>query len=292
MRNLVRQSSVLCAARVLLVSPALLLSLFVGLSHAEYIQPSEVNIQTERYQPADSDFSTGTYHYKVAWQGMPVGKAKIDVRSSLRGATPFYHVRATAQTGKVIDIFYKLRHTSESLFEADSLKPVRFVTEQKEGSKEKIREVVFDDDGKIVSKRSKNGESRDTIEFQSDNLTLDPISAAFVARGLPIELGTTAAFDVFNGKHRYLISFLVEKRDTVRVGGRDYDAFKVVPSVQKLTDTKGEKRLKSAAIWITADESRDVVLIESKVLIGSVSASLEKFEPALPSNRVRAALKR
>ena len=266
------------------------IALSVNAVQAEYIQPSEVEVQTKRYQPRGAEFSTGIYHYKVAWQGMPVGRAKIAVDSRFQDTRPYYHVRATAKTGKFIDVFYRLRHTSESLFEVDSLKPVKFVSVQKERRKEKIREVSFEDSGRIVSKRSKNGKSRDPIEFQSGNLTLDPISAAFVARGLPIELGTTASFDVFNGKHRYLISFLVEERKIISVGGRQFDAFKVVPSVQKLTDSKGEQRLKSAAVWITADEARDVVLVESNVLVGSVTASLEKFEPSRPGNELRAKL--
>ncbi len=261
-------------------------------ARADYIQPSDVEVRTERYQPENSDFSIGTYHYKVAWQGVSVGNAEIDVQSSSRDSRPHYHVRATAKTGKVISLFYRMRHISESLFEAESMKPVKFVSVQKERRKEKVREVTFENDGRIVSKRSRDGEYRDSIEFQSDNLTLDPISAAFVARGLPMDLGTTAEFDVFNGKHRYLISFLVEERKVIEVGDRSYDAYRVVPSVKKLTDTEGEKRLKSADIWITADEARDVVLVESKVLVGSVTASLEKFEPVRPNARMQAKLAR
>lgn len=180
---------------------------------------------------------------------------------------------------KLIDVFYRLRHTSESVFDARTLRPQQFSSHQRENSRERGSEIQFEEDGRIRSTNYKSGGETASLDFRSENLTLDPISAAFVARSLPVDQAREISFDVFNGKHRYLISFVVEGREQVAVGKKTYDAFRVVPSVQKLTDTEGEKRLQSAKIWVSADDSREVLKLESKVMIGKVSAKLAKFTP-------------
>jgi len=246
---------------------------------ADYIPPNEVQVKTDAYQPKTTNFEEGVYYYNVAWQGIPVGRAQVDVKDQKIGAEPFFHVKAMAQTASVIDVFYKLRHTSESVFHADTLKPQRFYSWQKENSREKAREISFSNDGQIRTVGTNNGAVSDSIEFHSDNFTLDPISAAFVARSLPLEQGEKLSFDVFNGKHRYLVSFLVEGLETIFVNGKQREAFRVTPSVQKLTDTEGETRLQSATVWVSADPAREVLKLESKVLVGKISAQLVSFVP-------------
>jgi len=247
---------------------------------AEYIEPQNVSIKTESYQPQTTSFPTGTYRYDVAWQGIPVASAEVEVDSEKVGDNSFFRVQARAKTGSVIDVFYRLRHKSESVFKTDTLKPQHFTSWQKENSREKSREVAFNNDGTVRATGRHNGEQVTPLEFSTDNFILDPISAAFVARSLPIYSGEDLAFDVFNGKHRYLISFHVDGREKLEVGGREHEAFRVTPSVHKLTDSEGEKRLSSATLWVSTGPEREVLKLESKVLVGRVSASLASFKPA------------
>lgn len=266
---------------------------------ADYIHPELVQVRTEKYQPQRTEFAAGTYEYDINWQGISVARGAVTVRPSSGSGNDTMHVTATAQTGRVIDILYRLRHTSESVFNAHSLKPVTFFSHQTENSKTKLRKIEFTDDGTISARlwkvdRSGKEVPEESINFHSDNATFDPITAAFLARSLPIQEGSNLSFDVFNGKHRFLITFEVGPREWVEAGEKGYNAYRVVPSVKKLTDSEGENRLKSATIWITADDRRDVVKIESKVLIGSVRAELMKFTPwqALDPATLRASLGR
>ncbi len=264
----------LCLALVLL---AFLLSAPHAL--AEFIEPGEVSVNTEKYAPGETNFARGTYVYDVTWQGLPVATAKVQVEENRFAADSLLRVEASAKTAKLIDLFYKMRFHSESFFNSSSLRPLSFSSVQKENSKEKVHRVRFASGGQIQSEYVRNGVQKNHRVFHSDNLTLDPISAAFVARSLPIEIGTKKDFDVYNGKHRYLISMEVAARENIEIEGKTYDAFKVIPSVKKLTDTKGETRLKSAYIWISADENREVLALDSKVLVGRVKARLVGFVP-------------
>ncbi len=244
----------------------------ISLVQADYISPIDVDVKTEKYQPENINFESSEYKYKVSWQGLPVATANIEVNNTNNA----YSVKAGAKTKKWLSVFYKLKFESESEFESQSLKPIKFSSRQIENSKKKVKNVEFNDDGTIHAKSYKNGKKQQEFKFNTGNQTLDPITAAFFARSLNIEEGTKKTFDVFNGKHRFLITFKVGPKEEITVNNKNYLCYKVIPEVQKLTDSEGETRLKSASIWITADSKREIIKIESDVLVGSVTAELEQ----------------
>ena len=245
----------------------------ISIASSEYIEPSDVKIKTENYKPENINFENGKYKYKVSWQGIPVATANIEVNNIDDG----FSVKAKAKTKNWLSVFYKLKFESESEFDSVKLKPKKFISRQIENSKKKVKDIQFGSDGTISTKSYKNGKEQKVFEFNSGNQTLDPITAAFLARSLPISEGTKKSFDVFNGKHRFLITFNVGLKENIKSNGKDFLCYKVIPEVKKLTDTEGEKRLRSASIWITADEKREVIKIESNVLIGSIKAELEDY---------------
>lgn len=248
---------------------------------ADYIDPSEIQVKTEKYTPETTDFRKGQYEYQVSWQGIPVASATVDIKNKEVESEKAYFVEAHAKTSKVIGVFYKLRHTSESLFYESTLKPIRFSSIQTENSRRRSSEIEFGENGEIRSALGKNGKKEDERKFVSENQTLDPISAAFLARSIPIEVGKKASFDVYNAKNRYLISFEVVGIEDISLPGQAEKrrAYKVIPTLNKLTDTEGEKRFNRAEIWIAADETRDILKMETEVFVGSVSAYLKKFSP-------------
>ncbi len=261
---------------------ALILLVFGGSSaNAEYIHPSATVVQTSYYTPKYTQFAIGEYEYNVKWQGILVGSSKVSVQMD----SDLYNVTATAKSAKVIRLFYSLNHLSQSIFQSKDLKPLSFYSVQTENSKTKSREVKFNKNGDIEAKLWKKdlAKPEEEINFHSGNATFDPLSAAFLARSLAISGNEELSFDVFNGKHRFLITFKIEGKENIKVAGIKREAYKVVPTVKKLTDSEGEKRLHSATIWVSTDDKHDVLRLESKVLIGSVSAELVKFTPIMPS---------
>jgi len=273
---------------------------FLADARADYIPPGEILVHTKAYTPQNISFPLGTYEYSVDWQGIPVGRASISVKNSVLPVADnpqqdCFVVTAKANSGRVISLFYNLKHKSVSTFRADKLSPLSFYSIQTENSKSKSRQVRFDNDGEIHAELWKQGKDtpEEVIDFRSENTTFDPITAAFLARSLPVHLNEDFTFDVFNGKHRFLITLRVLRKEMVDVAGGQREAFVVVPTVKKLTDSEGEKRLRQATLWISTDPSREVLKIKSEVYIGSVNAELERFipEPSLPATTARASLK-
>ena len=277
-RTAVRVAAVLCNVPLVVA----ILQTSPQNAGAEYIPPSKVVVRTKAYQPQETNFPRGTYDYQVAWQGIPVGSASIRIGTTYRDGKKMLDVEATARSGGIVSLFYRLEHRSESIFSAQELKPVTFVSQQTENSRFTNLLINFAPDGAINARVTKGrlnsaGKSEE-VSFRS-NATFDPISAAFLARSLPLNPAEDASFDVFNGSDRYLISLHVVGREKITVSGKEYEAIKIEPSVKKLTDTEGEKRLRKAQLWVAADGSRDVLKLESEVRLGSVSAKLVRFVP-------------
>ena len=260
-----------------------ILQICAPIARAEHIPPSQVVVKTQAYRPQDTNFPPGSYEYQISWEGIPVGSGSVRVGTTYRDGKKMFDVEATARSSKLVSLFYDLRHRSESIFSARELKPVEFVYRQTENSRFTNLRITFSPDGVIDAKITKgklNSEGKsEEVSFKSHNPTFDPISAAFLALSLPVNPDEDLSFDVFNGEDRYLISFHVVGREKIAVAGNVYDAYKVQPSVRKLTDTEGEKRVRKVYLWVTADARREVVKLEGEVLIGSITAMLVRFVP-------------
>ena len=248
-------------------------------AQAEFIPPNEVQVKTEVPKPEYKQSEFGTYFYDIDWEGIAIASATITVREAECTDSRCLNVRATAKSGRAVDIFYRLRHLSESTFHEDSIQPVSFVQKQTENSYTREAKISWRPDGTVKSHFSKKKDPYD-LEFSPNNPMFDPISAAFYAKSVPLKIDSSIDIDVFNGRNRFVISFLVTGKESITVGGRSVEAYKITPTIKKLTDTEGEKKFRSATIWISADDKREVLKMESEIFIGSVSAKLVKFVAA------------
>lgn len=243
----------------------------------EFVHPKDVQIPTLVYSPEVLDIQLGRYDYDISWQGLPVAQSSIAVSYYDAPHNLFYYVQVLVHTSKLIRWAYKLQHLSESIFAHGNYKSVSFQSQQFERKKENVRKVDFDNTGIVRSENWKNGKLERALEFDGKGQVCDPISAAFLARSLPMNVGEKIQVDVFNASHRYLITFNIVAKEQIIIGNSYREAFRVVPEIRKLTDTKGLDKFKSAVLWISTDYRRDVLKLESSVWIGSVTAELKQF---------------
>jgi hypothetical protein len=279
-----------------------LLGSFPVRTAADYIPPGKVTPAVKAYTPTAIHFPVGTYRYDLNWQGIPVGRSSITIAPSvLPDGTKTYKVRASAQSASVVALFYTLRHVSESVFHAETLAPIIFLSMQKENAKTKSREVRFDENGQVTGNlyywKKGKFKQEERQAFQGSHTTFDPITATFLARSIVFNKGDEVSFDVFNGKHRYLISLKRGESRVIPLFKKGVEAFSVTPTIKKLTDSDGEKRLRQCTIWVTADSKRDVAKLECEAFIGTVRAELTGFTPAsdtpvpIDTNAIRTAFR-
>lgn len=243
-------------------------------------------VSTPRYLPAFDNFDLreGTYTYVISWQGIPAAEASISV-SALGpaadiGISSRILVVNTAKTYNPIDLLYKLRFRAETLMNKATFVPEVYSVHQRENSREKELRVAFGEDGAISAVRVQRdkGEMK-RVRLISKNDTLDPVSAAFLARSQPWSIGDVRTFDIFNGKSRYLIHLTAVKNAQVDAGGALRSTIMIVPRVQNLVNPEQSKKLREARIFLSNDKARDILLIESEVFVGTVRTRLRSFVP-------------
>jgi len=256
----------------------LILAFFVPGSLLAEITPQNVEVSTPVYTPVEGEFepALGTYNYVVSWQGIPAATATVEVERE----DDLYRISASARTHRAIDIFYRLRYRAEGKITTDKLLPRETTIEQRENSRRRDTRVQFHPDGTIESVHQSAGGNPEIHKFDPKNFTLDPFSAAFLARSQSWELGETKSFDTYNGRSRYLIELTAKDKIVMDINGQKRDVWIISPHVTKLTEKEPSDKLREASIYVTADKSREVIQITSSVFVGSVTTRMTSFEPA------------
>lgn len=249
----------------------------------DYIAPDLVKVTTPLYRPANAKYKPrpGVYEYTVGWEGITAASCSLTIREE----NGRFLIDAAARTYSGVDLLYKLRYEARGVIDADNLSSISLSIDHKENSRHKTIEMLFaPDSGKIQADRQTGdiAASQKHVEFTPRNPTLDPIAAAFLARSLDWKVGDARNFDVFNGKSRYFITLTAVDHKVIRFQGEERAVFVISPRVRNLTTTKPRSKLREAFIYVTDDDERDILRIESSVFIGSVSVDLESYS-ALPS---------
>ena len=246
----------------------------------EYISPELVKITTPHYRPENATFKPrlGTYEYSVGWEGINAASASVTISK----VNDTYLVDATARTYSGVDLLYKLRYEAAARISASNFTPISLSIDHRENSRQKMIEMNFSPGLDVIQAvRSKGPQDPDPrkLSFAPGNFTIDPIAATFLARSLDWSIGDTKNFDVFNGKSRYFISLTAVEKKTIRYQGESRPVIVITPQVRNVTTTKPRSKLRQAFIYVSDDEHREVLRIESSVFIGRVITELVSFTP-------------
>jgi hypothetical protein len=242
----------------------------------EDIPTEEIELSTPHYEYKADAFAPalGRYTYDVSWQGIPAARASAVVKK--KGDTLKVIIRV--RTLKAIDIFYKLRYHAEAVLSASKMTPKHSFFNKNEKSRIRNMDLSFHPDGEISVIRNKNG-NIEKFKFNPHNFTLDPFSAAFIARSLDWSVGDTKYFDAYEGQNRYLVALSAAGKEKIKHNGKLYETWVIKPRVKKLGFENEKNKLRDASIYLTTDTARDILLIRSEVFIGSVKTKLTSFKP-------------
>jgi len=190
-----------------------------------------------------------------------------------RGGRKFYDVKVEAKTWKYLDLFWKMRDSVESVIDAKTLQPERFVFRQRENHRKVDTTAEYDSRQHRWSVKQEGGKKNQRFEFISDK-TFDPVSATYFARAQEIEVGKTIVMEVFGGKNRYRVELNIVGKEKIRTKLGEHEAFKIIPKVTNLSRDGVADKMRQATVWITADHERKPLRIMSHVTIGNIYVDL------------------
>ena len=98
------------------------------------------------YQPKLYPFESGEKEvYLATWNGMlSVATAEVHTVAKMVDGKKVYQVRVDAKTSPTMDLFWKMRDTISSTFDAKALAPSKFTFNQRENSRVIDTEARFD----------------------------------------------------------------------------------------------------------------------------------------------------
>jgi hypothetical protein len=207
--------------------------------------------------------------YALSYLAIRAGTATMEVHAPPPGSPQRQLLLVnTATSSKFISRFFPVDNRVESYVDAETLAPQHFVFHRREGKKKNDFDVMFQHaEGQATG--TKDGEAyRQTIPTD----THDALSCLYHVRNLPsLQPGTRAVITIHHDKKNYRMEVVAEATERLSGSWGEAETVRllVIMPFQGLFLNEGNIR-----VWITNDARRLPVLMQAKVVIGSVVAKL------------------
>ena len=214
-------------------------------------------------------FTREKLSYSLYWFGIHVGNAEIEAV----GDSGKLVIKSEVHSTPAISAFYKVDDHSESMVVNGV--PVNFRIKQLEGKYRSDKETVFDLDKKQVIFFNYIKGTKEDHPIQSGELW-DLISGFYYLRTQPFEVGKTIYIDIFDSNKFFQAEVNVLGKEQIKFSETNIlDTVKVKPILKSegLFQNKGD-----ILIWLTDDDNKTPVKVETKVPIGKVVAILKSLE--------------
>jgi hypothetical protein len=203
--------------------------------------------------------------YTAKWGVIEAGEAVIEtLPSEYVNGRRFFHFVMTTQTNGAVDRIYKIRERQDSYVDQNFTHSVQY---EKRTMGKHPREVVVYFNWRQMNATYVNfGEPEKPVSIVPG--TFDPLSMFFVIRTHELRKGTSIQIPITDGKKLIPTRAVVKDREKIVVNERTYDTYVVVPDFD--LNKAFEKDQPDMKIWITADDRRIPVKIESRQKFGKL----------------------
>ncbi|MBU0485051.1 MAG: DUF3108 domain-containing protein [Proteobacteria bacterium] len=226
---------------------------------------------------ADFPFQPGEkLVYLLKWGLIPAGCAELTILPSQEiNDEMTWRFQFTARTNSFVDVFFKVRDYIESKNDAGLRNSLSYKKNQHEGSTKRKILIEFSPE-KHLMQYTKNGKKADPALIPPG--TLDPLASFYYVRRHLSKVGQNIDRPVTDGKTITIGRAKVLKREKIMVGDRQYDTFLVEPDLKNVGGVFEKNTDSKIQLWITTDQRRLLVRVQSKVVIGSFTADLVEYE--------------
>jgi hypothetical protein len=218
------------------------------------------------------------YNWGFIW--IPAGKVTFRVKSNEIKGRPIFQIYAYGNTYKGYDWFFKVRDTFRTYIDTATMNPLWSERNSNEGNYIAKENYVFDESVKkiyIATQTSKKPYHLDTLKMKG--CIYDILTAAFHARNINYaELVINEKFPLWtliDGKVYPIYIRYLGKEVIVGEDKQKYNCIKLSSAMIEGTIFKSGEELN---IWITDDKNHVPILVEAKIIVGSVKALFKSSE--------------
>lgn len=248
-----------------------LLFLFSFISSEKFYQ-TELDTILAKNKKVNNAFTFGEkLTYRVHYGPLDGGKAhfSVDPAPQLVNNRNTYYVKVNGKSAGLVDMMFKVKDEFESYIDQEALVPLKAIKKIKEGKYTDSDFITFDHANKIAT--SKRGKTEIVTNTQ------DIISAIYYARSM--DLTNAKKGDVFpvpfylDGK-TYELRFKYEGKEVLKTSMGTFNTIKVKP---QLIEGRVFKDNEALTLWVTDDENKLPIRVESDIFVGSVKVDLEEY---------------
>ena len=219
-----------------------------------------------------------TATYSVAIGRFRIGEARLSIEGlETIGTQEVVHTSLTVEGGPP---FFPVELYLSSWAEPVSMRSVRFERKMREGPKRyRDRYVLDQDGGSYTAERW----SEDLETYQPSTAeesgpmpadAIDEIAFFYLVRTLPLEAGVEYRIERYFKPRSNPIVVRVLKREEIRVPAGRFQTIVVEPIIPELGAFQAKKKPR---VWITDDERRIIVKVQTSALVGPVALNLTDY---------------
>jgi len=214
--------------------------------------------------------------YRVVWGSAGLNLSAGDIAISVE--PPAYRLVVMAATAPWVAKFFEARDVFATQASGDLL-PEIHEREQQEGSRHVTRAFLYDHTTGVVRTGRSVADARaeGAVVLPMFPHARDAIAALFYARTLPLREGEHYRFPVNEAGRNFVVELSVDGRDNVRVQGRDVDALRITPRLQRRVE---EREQLSAVLWLSNEPRRIPLALDLDAGFGHVRVELESYRSA------------
>lgn len=252
------------------------------LPDAPAVKPDTLPV-IEPCQSENNAFAIGeeiVYKLYYNWNFIWLAAGEVVFRVSDDGDT--YHISAHGRTYKSYEWFFKVRDKYDTYIDKETLLPLVSIRDIQEGGYSLYDRVEFDHElGKATSLRGKTRKTAKETTYDIDPCIHDLLSIVYFCRNIPfgkIPSDYRIPIKIFMDKEVWPLSVHYKGKDSGKKvkGQGKFRAIHFIPDVIEGGYYFGEGT--NMDIWVSDDENKIPLIIESPVSVGSVKAILKSYK--------------
>lgn len=215
--------------------------------------------------------------YQLKWGVIPAGTVVLEVlpHTTINGQ-PARHFRMTTRSSGFIDNIYKVRGVIDGYTDLDLQHSLYYRKKQREGSSKKDIILHFDQDNLTAQYHNQKKKARQPIAIPAGSF--DPFSVIYYCRLLDFAGLSMVERPVTDGKKSAMGRMDNRGRQTLMIDGKSYDTYLLEPDIKHVSGVFKKSKDANIFIWMSADERRIPVKLQSQVIVGSFTAEMISYQ--------------
>ena len=221
------------------------------------------------------------YNWGFIW--LNAGWVEFKVANTMYEGKEVYHLDSYGRSHKSYDWLYKVRDSYQTYLDKETLQPLWFHRKNYEGGFETNNKYFFDWNNQrafTFTENSDNPFKADTVQLPE--CTQDVLSLIYYTRNLDfnhLHVNDTVPVTSIIDNEIYSLYIRYLGKETIK--DKNDNIFRCQKFSALLVEGTIFKGGEDLIVWVTDDANKMPILVEAKILVGSVKAYLTKHEGLL-----------